>query len=136
MNHCFGRLDLKIEAPHAEQPDVEHRTDQKYVTSVTPISRQASATVRPWPIRTSACRSYWRISWDLYRLCRLLAIVYLLLKTNTQDGPIFGGQLIDIDAGVSRFLVRSSNLRASGRHRAPPRASRWTGTGIGCRGGS
>ena len=113
MNDSFGQLDVKIEASHAEQP-----AERKYVTSVTRISRQASAPVRPWPIRTSACRSFRRISWDLYRLCRLLAIGYLLLKTNTQDGPLFGGQLIDIGAGVSRFLVRSRNLRASGRHRA------------------
>src|ERR1700732_1428718 len=43
VNDHFDQLDLKIEASH-EQPDVEH-TDRKYVTSVTPISRQASATV-------------------------------------------------------------------------------------------
>ena len=38
MNDCFGQLDLKIEASHAEQPNVERQTDRKYVTSLSKLT--------------------------------------------------------------------------------------------------
>jgi hypothetical protein len=61
------------------------------LTSVTPICRMASATVRACAVRTSACRSFATISAAVC-LFLLLLSSSIRLKAIHQGGPLLRGQ--------------------------------------------
>src|SRR5918993_3840851 len=65
------------------------------LTSVTPIDRSASATVRPCAVSTSPCRSFATIS---SAVCRFLDIDPSSTgpKAIPQGGPLLRGQTIDL----------------------------------------
>src|SRR5918993_3390932 len=69
------------------------------LTSVTPIERTASATGRPWAVRTSTCRSLATIS---SAVCRFLAILASSSwrKAIPQGGPLLRGQATTIVDGA------------------------------------
>jgi hypothetical protein len=81
------------------------------LTSVTPIDRSASATVRPCAVSTSTCRSFATIS---SAVCRFLDIDPSSTgpKAIPQEGPLLRGQTIDRRQGERDGAVLAKRRNA------------------------